>query len=227
MLGTVNSPEAIEKVQYFLRENGIADVFLHQNLNEEEVEENGKQFVADEVYFMITGEMASQQVIEADFDYWYECGKSLGQYELADRYSLSELRSEKLLEVNAACEGTIYAGIDIELTGGVEHFSLTEKDQLNIMGLKEKLAQRATAIEYHSDGNPCRYYTPEEMQKIITQAMEFVSYHTTYCNSLHTWIKAVAKASEAKSIRYGLQIPEEYQSDVLKDYLARMAESEA
>ena len=37
------------------------------------------------------------------------------------------------------------------------------------------------------------------------------------------WIKGCAKASEIAMIEYGASIPEEYQSEVLKDYLAEMA----
>mgnify|MGYP000260026868 FL=1 len=37
------------------------------------------------------------------------------------------------------------------------------------------------------------------------------------------WIKGCAKASEIAKIEYGAPIPEEYQSEVLKDYLAEMA----
>lgn len=48
-------------------------------------------------------------------------------------------------------------------------------------------------------------------------------YHTTYGNSVNMWIKGCAKASEIAKIEYGAPIPEEYQSEVLKDYLAEMA----
>lgn len=37
------------------------------------------------------------------------------------------------------------------------------------------------------------------------------------------WIKGCSKASEIAKIEYGAPIPEEYQSEVLKDYLAEMA----
>ena len=74
-----------------------------------------------------------------------------------------------------------------------------------------------------AERNPCRYYSAEDMQKIINGAMEFKSYHTTYGNSVNMWIKGCAKASEIAKIEYGAPIPEEYQSEVLKDYLAEMA----
>ena len=62
------------------------------------------------------------------------------------------------------------------------------------------------------------------MQQIVTAAMEHVSYHTTYCNSLNMWISGTETAEELETIFYGADIPEEYQSEVLKDYLIRIME---
>lgn len=136
--------------------------------------------------------------------------------------SLEELQTRKRAEVSPACETAIYSGIDVELGSGTEHFSLTEKDQLNLFGKAAQLAAGADKLEYHQDGHPCRYYSAEDMQKILSAATQHVSYHTTYCNSLNMWIDGAAAADEVHTIYYGAGIPEKYQSDVLKDYLARM-----
>lgn len=117
----------------------------------------------------------------------------------------------------------VFAGVDISISSGTEHFSLKDEDQLNLFGKQAQLAAGSEKLEYHEDGNPCRYYSAEDMRKIINGAMEFKSYHTTYGNSLNMWIKGCAKASEIAKIEYGAPIPEEYQSEVLKDYLAEMA----
>ena len=138
--------------------------------------------------------------------------------------TLAELKATKKAEVSAACEQIIYAGITIQLTDGPEHFSLTEKDQINLFGKQAQLAAGADRLEYHQDGHPCRYYSATEMQQIITAAMEHVSYHTTYCNSLNMWISGTETAEELETIFYGADIPEEYQSEVLKDYLIRIME---
>ena len=93
--------------------------------------------------------------------------------------------------------------------------------------MQEELAAGVLHLEYFKDGLPCRYLTEEELQMIIKAAMEHVSYHTTYCNSLNMWIAGAESIEEVNTIYYGADIPEEYQSDVLKDYLARMmAEAE-
>lgn len=142
--------------------------------------------------------------------------------ELIEPYvpTLEEIKSAKLQEVSEVCEQTIYDGVTVILPNSQEHFSLTEKDQLNLFGKQVQLAAGAELLEYHQDGHPCRYYTAEEMQLIITSAMQYVSYHTTYCNSLNMWIAGTETEEEVNNIYYGADVPEEYQSEVLKDYLA-------
>lgn len=233
MQSEVNSPEPIEAVQYFIREDGTADVYLHKNIKEPEPETQAEgqeksdtgtanQYTADEVYFMISTELASLEDIEADFDYWYEVGAGLEQSQYADRYSMTIMRQMKLEEVSGVCEMTIYAGIDVEISDGVHHFSLTDKDQTNLFGCQLKIAAGLPKIEYHSDGNPCKYYTVEDMSKIVNQALFFVGYCTTYCNALNMWIRGGAKPSDIVNIKWGAEIPTEYHNEVLDDYLSKM-----
>ena len=137
--------------------------------------------------------------------------------------TLEELKEQEISEVGSVCKETIYAGVDVELpTGSTEHFSLKEEDQINLFGKQAQITAGVTQLEYHQDGHPCRYYTVEEMTAIITAAMQFVSYHTTYCNSLYTWINSVTDKEDLQGITYGVSIPEEYQSEVLKAYLLSM-----
>lgn len=57
--------------------------------------------------------------------------------------------------------------------------------------------------------------------------MKFVSYHTTYCNSINAWIKGAQTAEEIEAIQYGAQIPDKYKSKVLKDYETAMGACKA
>lgn len=136
-----------------------------------------------------------------------------------DDYDLEQIRTLKKNEISDACEQTIYNGIDVEMSTGTQHFSLTEKDQINIFGLKETIDSGETRIEYHSDGNPCIYYSVEDIQKLIAAAMGFVKYNTTYCNSLNVWISKETNAQTISEMYYGMDIPEEHQSEVLKNYI--------
>ena len=138
--------------------------------------------------------------------------------------TLEELQDSKKLEISQACEQAIYSGVSVTLAdGSVEHFALTEHDQLNLFGKQVQLAAGAEQLEYHSDGQPCRYYDAADMQKIITKAMWHVSYHTTYCNALNMWVAGVQTAEEIQQIFYGADVPEQYQSEVLKAYLLQIA----
>lgn len=138
--------------------------------------------------------------------------------------SLEELQAAKKQEVSVACEQVIYAGINVTLAdGSVEHYSLTAHDQLNLFGKQVQLSSGAERIEYHADGQPCRYYSSVDMQVIIQVAMWHVSYHTTYCNALNMWIMGVETAEELQAVFYGADVPEEYRSEVLDAYLMEIA----
>ncbi|OUQ13039.1 acyl carrier protein [Lachnoclostridium sp. An14] len=138
--------------------------------------------------------------------------------------TLEELQANKRREVSAACERAIYNGVSVTLAGGsVEHFALTEHDQINLFGKQAQLAAGVEQLEYHADGQPCRYYRAADMQAIITAAMWHVSYHTTYCNAINMWIAGCETAEEVTAIFYGADVPEEYQSEVLQAYLTQIA----
>ena len=139
--------------------------------------------------------------------------------------TLAEIQAAKKREISQACETAIYSGVDVKLSdGSTEHFSLTEHDQLNLFGKQVQLAAGTTELEYHADGQPCRYYTAEDMQIITSTAMAYVSYHTTYCNAVNMWIAGCETADEIQEIYYGADVPEQYQSDVLKAYIASRKE---
>lgn len=138
--------------------------------------------------------------------------------------TLEELRAAKRREVSAEYERIIYAGVSVTLSdGSVEHYALTIEDQLNLFGKQIQVSSGQAQIEYHADGQPCKYYTAADMQAIIQAAMWHVSYHTTYCNAINMWIAGVGTAEELQAIFYGADVPPEYQSDVLRSYLAEIA----
>ena len=138
--------------------------------------------------------------------------------------TLEEVRVGKKAEVSAACEQIIYAGINVTLSDGTtEHYSLTEHDQLNLFGKLSQISVGAAQLEYHADGQSCRYYTAIDMQAIIQAAMRHVSYHTTYCNALNMWIAGCQTTEEVQEIFYGADVPRQYRSEVLNAYLVQIA----
>lgn len=141
--------------------------------------------------------------------------------------TLAEVQDNKKAEVNAACEAMIVSGVNVTLADGtVEHFDLKERDQLNLFGKQIQVNAGLESIEYHTDTTPttnCKYYSNADMQSIIQAVMWHVSYHQTYCISLKVWIDACEAKEEVEEIFYGADIPERYQSEVLKSYLVRIA----
>lgn len=137
--------------------------------------------------------------------------------------TLDELKEAKRAEVNAACGQVICKGITVELSTGFEHFSLSQTDQLNLFGLQAQIASGVTQIIYHADGQPCRFYPASDIALLIEKAMFHASYHTTYANSLRSWIDSAETAEDLLEIYYGADIPEEHQSEVLKAYLEQIA----
>lgn len=125
------------------------------------------------------------------------------------------IRSSKLNEMSYACRTTIEGGFDLELRGITKHFSLDTQDQLNLITLSA-MAQTQTLIPYHADGEECVFYTNEEINEIVETANAFKIYHTTYYNALKTYINALETIEEISAIIYGVEIPDEYKSDVLK-----------
>ena len=130
--------------------------------------------------------------------------------------SINFIRSSKINEMSRACNQIIEAGFDIELNGESHHFSLTTQDQLNLISLQGMLGQGALQVPYHADGETCRFYSAEEMDAIISAATGFKIYHTTYYNALKNYINSLDNIQDIAAITYGIELPEEYQSDVLK-----------
>ena len=130
------------------------------------------------------------------------------------------IRTSKLAEMNSTCNKTIPKGFDITLSDGNSyHFSLTTQDQLNLITLASMVEGGETQIPYHADGEPCKFYSVEDINAIITKATEFKTYHISYFNSLKIYINNMETKEDIAAVTYGTEIPEEYQSEVLKNLI--------
>ena len=221
----LSQPLAVEVYPVF----SGTDVIMRKNIelvDKEDIQDGKKNkykvWECDEIQFHYQGEVI-QEEIESDFDYWYAKAKEIPDPSRVEDLSLEDARKAKYQEIASACEQTIYAGVDVSTSSGVEHFSLTEKDQINLFGKKMQLLAGEEKLEYHEDGQPCKYFSAEDMQNIVDRAMFFVSYNTTYCNAMNMWIKSVAKPGDFEQIQWGVKVPEEFQNEVLKDYMKIIA----
>lgn len=143
--------------------------------------------------------------------------------EITDSNTLEMLRNSKIQEMSRLCNKTIVNGFDVVLSDEkTYHFSLEITDQIMISKLNDKANDGQTLLPWHSDGNACKFYSQEDI-KIINSTMEsLITYHQTYFNSLKMYIMALNTITEIGKIYYGIEIPVEYQSEVLIALLSEM-----
>ena len=134
-----------------------------------------------------------------------------------EQITIDYIRSTKISEMSIECEKAIYEGFEIELSDGVtHHFSLSEKDQLNLIAIQGMILGGVDTIPYHADNEPCEYYTAVDMSKVIKKANSHKTYHISYFNSLKLYINSLSNIGAIMSIYYGVNIPKKYQSKVLQ-----------
>lgn len=136
--------------------------------------------------------------------------------------TIDYVKEAKVKEMKTECNKMITNGFDVELSDNQSHhFSLTVQDQLNLITSSQMVADGAETIPYHADGELCKYYTSEDMEKIIAKANAFKTYHVAYFNSLKTYIGSLRSMTKVAAITYESSIPSKYQSEV---YIALKSE---
>lgn len=128
--------------------------------------------------------------------------------------ALPTLAEKKCKEINAACEAAIHAGIDVELSGGTEHFSLTTNDQTNIGSMFDAVKMGAEKYLYHEDSGACRMYSAADITAIYIASKNHVTYCTTYCNALKQWAKQEPDKTILAGIHYGSELPASYAANM-------------
>lgn len=130
-----------------------------------------------------------------------------------EQETIAYIRSSKLKEMSNECKKSIENGFSIILSdGGTHHFSLATQDQLNLMALRDV----EDITPYHADGEQTKFYSASDIHAIIDMASKHKTYHTTYYNSLKAYINSLSTMEEIAAITYGISIPDEYKTDVLK-----------
>lgn len=129
---------------------------------------------------------------------------------------LEYIRNSKIQEMSYRCNKTIENGFDIEMEDGTYHYSYALEDQLNLMNLSAAIARGEEQLSYHADGELCRFYTAAEINEIISTGNAWKTYHTTYFNALKSYINSLETIEEIGAITYGMELPEEFKTDVLR-----------
>lgn len=141
--------------------------------------------------------------------------------------TIEEIREEKLQEMSNTCEQMIYNGVDVELSTGKKHFSLTSNDQTNIDGIFSAITLGATEYPYHADGEPCEMYSASDIVTLYVASKGFVTQQTTYCNALRQWIKREDNKDSISAIKYGDTLPSDLQTSVENILTAANAQVQA
>lgn len=133
------------------------------------------------------------------------------------------IKEYKIKELDKTCNQVIEAGVDVTLTDGItRHYSLAKEDQINLMERQAQINLGAEHVSYHADGELCTYYSAADMMKVITASIFHKMFHVTYFNSLREYVNSLETIKEISAIEYGVEIPEEYQSQPLKDLYSQI-----
>lgn len=138
--------------------------------------------------------------------------------------TLDEVKEAKVAEMNTTQQTIIAQGVDVTLTDGKSHhFSLSDHDQLSLMGLQTQVIAGSDKIPWHTSDveTGCEYFTNSDMALITEKAMEFVTWHITYFINLRLYINSMLDRESVEAVYYGIYIPEEYQDDVMKDLYSK------
>ena len=137
--------------------------------------------------------------------------------EVPEEMTVAFVKDAKIKEMKNTCRLEIENGVDVVLSDGkTYHFSLATQDQLNLSTLSTMIAAGETSIPYHADGELCKYYSAEDALAIISAANKHIVYHTTYYNSLKSYVSSLRSVKTIGDVVYGCKIPEKYQSEVFK-----------
>lgn len=130
--------------------------------------------------------------------------------------TLDEIIQDKLKELEVSYDKFLDSGCDVVLSDGIaHHFQLNVKNQVELLGIQTMIMANKEQIPFH-DTEGCKFFSLDDAITISQECENFVMYNQTYFNSLVNYVKAMTDKDTVNSIVYGAEIPEEYQSDVLK-----------
>lgn len=190
------------------------------------IQRNGEKIYQVDGWPSLPGEYESVTLVEfEDSEMYYGLLAALNENqtveepeeEIADTQDIEMVREYKINAMSKACESTIINGFDIVLNDGENHhFSLEITDQITISILATKALAGETNLPWHADGEPCQFYSTDDILSINNAMETLVTFNQTYFNSLKMYILSIEDVKTINNIYYGIIIPEAYQSDVFK-----------
>lgn len=145
---------------------------------------------------------------------------SSGKEPVADESALAKAKSTAIQRLSKLCKAKITSGFSITLSDGqMYNFKLTAEDQLNLLSIENQLNSGSTSFLYHATGQPCRFYSHEDMTKIISAFRRYTVYHTTYFNVAKQYINSLNDVMKVNMFTYGNDVAEATNEAVIKQIL--------
>jgi hypothetical protein len=138
----------------------------------------------------------------------------------ADESALAEAKREAIKRLSSICKNKITSGFSIILSDGESYnFKLTTEDQLNLMSIEGQLNAGAETFIYHATNQPCRFFSRDDMTKIIATFKRYTLYHTTYFNVAKQYINSLVDIGKVNTFTYGTDVSEVVDDIVIKQIL--------
>lgn len=129
----------------------------------------------------------------------------------SEELELESLKDTFIKYARLMCNAYIELGTDIELSdGNTYHFSLSIEDQQNIKNAVDVANFTKSEVPYHADGELCTMFSVEDINKVYTDAIMYITYHTTYFNMLKHYILNCADMETIIRSYYLMELPEIY-----------------
>lgn len=133
-------------------------------------------------------------------------GEAMALYEQY-RENQDYAKNVKLTELSAACNNTINAGTQVQLSdGSTESFTYDLADQSNISEMFNAVLLGATEYPYHANDDDCRMYSAKDITAIYTTLSSYKTMQTTYHNQLKQYVKAMESTTEVEAVTYGQEL---------------------
>lgn len=123
---------------------------------------------------------------------------------------LPKLKQSKITALSATCEQTIYAGLELELSEGKEHFEYKNQDQTNIKAMFDAVVFGAEKYPYQSEDGKCRVFTAQDIIKLYISLESLRTAQLTYYHQLKDLVNTLETAEEINAITYGQELEGEY-----------------
>lgn len=138
----------------------------------------------------------------------------------ADESALASAKRSTIRSLSNTCKNKITSGFSIKLSDGMFYdFKLTIEDQLNLIALENQLSSGATTFIYHATDKPCKFFTREDMTKIVNTFRQYTLYHTTYFNIAKQYVNSLVDIEKVKLFRYGMDVTSATDDIVIKQIL--------